>query len=528
MQVEQFLENSAKLSPEKVALIHGKQRLTYQQIDIEANRIAHALIEAGVRRGDRVVIFAPNSVEAVLSIFATLKAGAVFVVLNATTKPDKLAFILNNCRAAAMIAKGGRFSADAGIWTETPHLRSVFLIEGSDAEVATIKSSGKHVRRLEEIRERTASVSQPVKTCIDIDLAALIYTSGSTGRPKGVMVTHLNIVSAATSITTYLENTADDIVINMLPLAFDYGLYQLLMMFKVGGTLVLHDSFAFPTVVLDMLIREGVTGFPIVPTVSAMLLQMDMSKYSFPKLRYMTNTAAALPVEHIRKLRSLFPQVKLYSMYGLTECKRVSYLPPDQIEHRPASVGRGMPNEEVYIVDERGNRVGPGVVGELVIRGANVMKGYWELPEETDRCLKPGPLPGEKVLLSGDLFRADEEGYLYFIGRKDDIIKTRGEKVSPREVEDAIYTLDGVAEVAVIGVPDAILGSAIKAVLTLRPGAEITRQDVLRHCSTRLEDFMMPKIVEFQDSLPKTESGKISKRMIADAHKENQQVAAGV
>jgi len=528
MQVEQFLENSARLYPEKVALIHGRQRLTYGQIDIEANRLAHALMDAGVKRGDRVVIFAPNSVEVVLSIFATLKAGAVFVVLNATTKPDKLTFILNNCRATAMIAKGGRLPADAGIWADIPDLRSVLLIEATDTEVTSIQSSGKSVVRVEQIRERTANVSRPAKTCIDIDLAALIYTSGSTGRPKGVMVTHLNIVSAATSITTYLENTADDVVINMLPLAFDYGLYQLLMMFKVGGTLVLHDSFAFPTVVLEMLIREAVTGFPIVPTVSAMLLQMDLSKYSFPNLRYMTNTAAALPLEHIRKLRSLFPEVKLYSMYGLTECKRVSYLPPEQIEHRPASVGRGMPNEEVYIVDDGGNRVGPGVVGELVIRGANVMKGYWELPEETDRCLKPGPLPGEKVLLSGDLFRADEEGYLYFVGRKDDIIKTRGEKVSPREVEDAIYTLDGVAEVAVIGVPDAILGSAIKAVLTLRPGAQVTRQDVLRHCSTRLEDFMMPKIVEFQDSLPKTESGKISKRMIADAHKQSQPVATGV
>jgi len=246
-----------------------------------------------------------------------------------------------------------------------------------------------------------------------------------------------------------------------------------------------------------------------------LLLQMDLSKYTFPNLRYVTNTAAALPVEHIRKLRALFPQAKLYSMYGLTECKRVSYLAPEQVDIRPTSVGRGMPNEEVYIVDEYGSRVAPGVAGELVIRGANVMKGYWELPEETARCLKPGPLPEEKVLYSGDLFRADEEGYLYFIGRKDDIIKTRGEKVSPREVEDVIYAMDGVTEVAVIGVPDPILGNAIKAVLALRPGAQITRQDVLRHCSSRLEDFMMPRIVEFRASLPKTESGKISKRMIA-------------
>lgn len=525
MQVEQFLENSAKRFPDKVALICGSERLTYRQIEDRANEFAQALIAAGVERGDRVAIFMPNSVEAVLAIFATLKAGAVFVVLNPTTKPEKLTYILKNCRASAMVSGGGRLLANCASWTELPHLHSVFTLGANEAQTAAVRSAGKKLIPLEDVCKGIRDTQPPDKKCIDIDLAALIYTSGSTGRPKGVMVTHLNIVSAARSITTYLENMADDVVINMLPLAFDYGLYQLLMMFKVGGTLVLHDSFAFPNVVIEKIIREGVTGLPIVPTASAILLQMDLSKYKFPKLRYITNTAAALPVEHIRRLRALFPQVKLYSMYGLTECKRVSYLPPDQLDVRPASVGRGMPNEEVYIVDEKGKRVGAGVVGELVIRGANVMKGYWELPEETDRCLRPGPLPGEKVLYSGDLFRADEEGYLYFVGRKDDIIKTRGEKVSPREVEDAIYAVDGVAEVAVIGIPDPILGNAIKAVLTLRPGAQITKQDVLHHCSARLEDFMMPKIVEFRASLPKTESGKISKRMIAAEHQDTSCVA---
>ena len=523
MQVEQFLENSARQFPDKIALICGDERLTYRQIEERANQLAHALIAAGVERGDRVVTVLPNSIESVLAIFATLKAGAVFVVLNPTTKADKLTYILNNCRASAMITRGGRFSSQPESWTDRPHLRCVFMLGASEAQSASLQAAGKKMIPLEQLGQEP--IQPPTKKCIDIDLAALIYTSGSTGRPKGVMVTHLNIVSAATSITTYLESTADDVVINTLPLAFDYGLYQLLMTFKVGGTLVLHDSFAFPTVVIEKIIQEGVTGFPIVPTVSALLLQMDLSKYKFPKLRYITNTAAALPVEHIRKLRALFPQAKLYSMYGLTECKRVSYLPPEQLDLRPSSVGKGMPNEEVYVVDENGNRVAPGVVGELVIRGANVMKGYWELPEETDRCLKAGPLPGEKVLYSGDLFRADEEGYLYFVGRKDDIIKTRGEKVSPREVEDVLYALEGIAEAAVIGVPDPILGSAIKAVLTLHPGAQITKQDVLRHCAAKLEDFMRPKIVEFRVSLPKTESGKISKRLIADEHRETADVA---
>ena len=348
MQVEEFLENSARQYPNKVALILGEERLTYRQIDEESNRLAHALIAAGVVRGDRVVTFLPNSALAVFAIFATLKAGAVFVVLNPSTKPDKLTYILNNCRASAMITWGGRLSSDLTSWTKRPHLRSVFMLGASEVQTATIRSAGKSLVPVEEVRQDTRNIRPPSKKCINIDLAALIYTSGSTGQQKGVMVTHLNIVSAATSITTYLENTADDVVINMLPLAFDYGLYQLLMMFMVGGTLVLHDSFAFPNVVIEKIICEGVTGFPIVPTVSALLLQMDLSKYTFPNLRYVTNTAAALPVEHIRKLRALFPQAKLYSMYGLTECKRVSYLAPEQVDIRPTSVGRGMPNEEVH------------------------------------------------------------------------------------------------------------------------------------------------------------------------------------
>lgn len=516
MLVQDFLEQSAASYPAKTALVTDRERYSYVQLEEQANALARALIAAGVTRGDRVVIVLPNSVEAVLAIFASLKAGAVFVLLHPTVKSDKLAYVLNNCRASAIITSCAKLDSDPRWLSDTPYLRSVLLVGGARRPADLVQSSGKNAISFDETRKDPTILAPPPKQCIDIDLAALIYTSGSTGRPKGVMVTHLNIISAATSITTYLENSSDDVVINVLPLSFDYGLYQLLMMFKVGGTLVLLNSFAFPHPVLEKIAAEGVTGFPIVPTISATLLNMDLSRYAFPRLRYITNTAAALPVEHIRRLRSAFPHVKIYSMYGLTECKRASFLPPDQIDIRPGSVGRGMPNEEVYIVDPDGNRVPPGVVGELVIRGSNVMKGYWELPEETDRCLKPGPLPGEKVLYTGDLFYADAEGYLYFVGRRDDIIKTRGEKVSPREIEDALYSMDSVAEATVVGVPDPILGNAIKAVIVRKQGSDVTTQTVLRHCSERLEDFMIPKIVEFREFLPKTDSGKINRRAIGE------------
>lgn len=517
MQLEQFLEFSASKYPEKVALVFEQQSLTYSQIDRLCNRLAHSLIESGVQRGDRVLICLPNSVEAVLAIFAVLKAGAVFVFVNHSTKAEKLTYILNNCRATALVTWDSKLLELQGNGEGMPYTKAVFGV--GDAEVCSVECQriGKTLTLVDAAVSRASVDTPPAKRCIDIDLAALIYTSGSTGQPKGVMLTHLNMLSASTSITTYLKNTPDDVVINVLPLSFDYGLYQVLMMFKVGGRIVLEQSFNYPFQLVKRLITEEVTGLPLVPTVAAMLLQLDLSKHRFPSLRYITNTAAALPTQHIKDLRRLFPDAKIYSMYGLTECKRVSYLPPDQIDVRPTSVGRGMPNEEVYIVGDDGRRVGPGVVGELVIRGSNVMKGYWELPQETERVLKPGPLPGEKVLHSGDLFRSDEEGYLYFVGRKDDIIKTRGEKVSPREIEDVIYGLDGVAEVAVVGIPDPILGNAIKAVVSLRPGATVTQREILSRCRERLEDFMIPKLVEFRASLPKTDSGKISKRMIPAA-----------
>ncbi len=510
MQVEQFLEHSADTYPDKTALVCGSRRLTYAEVEAAANQLAHALVARGLERWDRVVIYANNSVETAVAIFAVLKARGVFVLVNPTTKQDKLTYVLNNCRASMLITAGSLVRTAAASAAAAPCVRNV-IVASPLVQLELGPIAGKEVVPLRTAVEGQCTERISNKN-IDIDLAALIYTSGSTGQAKGVMLTHLNIVCAATSITNYLENTADDVIINVLPLSFDYGLYQLLMAFKIGGTLVLEQSFTYRRTILNTLAREHVNGFPIVPTIASILLQMDLASYSFPDLRYITNTAAALPVEHIRRLRDAFPNVKIFSMYGLTECKRVSYLPPEQLDIRPESIGRGMPNEEVYLVDEYGRRVGPHVVGELVVRGANVMKGYWELPEETAKVLRPGRFPDEKVLYTGDLFRTDEEGYLYFIGRKDDIIKTRGEKVSPREVENVLYSHPQVAEVAVVGVPDEILGNAICAFVTPKAGEVISELELRGFCADRLEDFMVPQIVQFRPTLPKSANGKIAKR----------------
>ena len=497
--VQSFLEESVVKCPHKIALICQEQRLTYAEIESQANRLANALAASGVKRGDRVLLFLPNSVELVISIFATLKANAVFVPVNHATKPDKLRFLAEDCRAAGLITWQRQTDTAVSLQTVVPSLHTVVIV--GEAPEGCLSFAA--------IQEMYGG-ERPSCTAIDQDLACLIYTSGSTGEPKGVMSAHNNVVFAASSIISYLQNQPDDIVLNVLPLSFDYGLYQLLMTFKFSGTLVLERSFAYPAQVLKRMVAEKVTGLPLVPTLAAILLQLDLSPYDFSNLRYITNTAAALAPGHILALQEKFPQATLFSMYGLTETKRTLYLPPEQLAQRPNSVGIAIPGTEVWLEDETGRRLGAGEIGELVIRGSHVMRGYWERPEATAARFRPGCIPGERLCYSGDLFRVDNLGYYYFIGRKDDIIKSRGEKVAPKEIENLLSGLAGVVETAVIGIPDPILGQAIKAFVVVKDKL-LTEKDILRYCRQYLEDFMVPQLIEFRDVLPKSNNGKIDK-----------------
>jgi acyl-CoA synthetase (AMP-forming)/AMP-acid ligase II len=364
----------------------------------------------------------------------------------------------------------------------------------------------------DELLAEGVAQSAPPSLNIDIDLASIVYTSGSTGDPKGVMLTHRNMLTAATSISSYLGMLEDDVILNALPLAFDYGLYQMIMAFRQGARLVLERSFAYPAEVLKVASAEKITGLPGVPTIFAMLAEMKgLGSFDLSSVRFVTNTAAALPLKHIEFAKRAFPGARIYSMYGLTECKRCTYLPPEDVERKPTSVGIAIPNTEVWVVDDQGNRVGPGGVGQLVVRGATVMKGYWEKPEATARKLKPGLLPGEQVLWTGDYCKMDEEGYVYFVGRMDDIIKSRGEKVAPKEVENVLVSLSGIREAAVIGVPDDLLGEAVKAFVALEEGAQLTAKEIQNYCQSKLENFKVPKVVEFMAELPKTDTGKVKK-----------------
>lgn len=461
--------------PRKTALVCGADRHSYAELEARASQVARQLHDAGVRPLDRVAICLENSADAVVALFGVLKAGAVFLVVGPHARVEYRNQLIADSGASAVIERNT-----------------------SGTSVVTGIDGRRHA---------------PVTADIDPDLAALVYTSGSTGVPKGVMLTHRNITFAAESIGTYLGNTEKDVILSVLPLAFTYGLGQVTTAFHAGATLVLERSFAYPRAVLNTMRRERVTGLPIVPTIATLLQQQDLRMHRLPHLRYVTNAAAALPVARTRRLRTAFPHAKLFLMYGQTECQRVCYLPPDLTDSVPESVGIPIPGTSAEVTDAAGRPVSPEVVGELVVRGPHVMKGYWNNPEATAKALQTSA-NGETVLLTGDLFRTDARGLLHFVERRDDVVKVRGEKVAPRQVEEVIARLSGVAEVSVYGVPDDVSGEAIAASVRLCDGALISPDQIRRHCLASLEAYMVPKIVDVREALPTTPNGKISRRAL--------------
>jgi amino acid adenylation domain-containing protein len=425
--VHDFLTETAAKQPDQVALIVDGRGVTYSELDRASDNFARALQGRGVVRGDRVALFLDNSYELVAGVFGALKAGAVFVIVNPTTRRDKLHYLLDDSGARAVVAHGRLASTADAALVDSPSVEHVWWVDRDDPGPPEVNSD------LEPVLGATDPPPDD-PGLIDNDLCGIIYTSGSTGDPKGVMLTHRNMVNTAWSISTYLENTPDDVVLCVLPLSFDYGLYQVITGARVGFTVVLERSFAFPWRTLQLMAEHGVTGLPGVPTLFATVLQLaPFEGLDLSGVRYMSNTAASFPPAHIRRLQELFPAARIFSMYGLTECTRVSYLDPDLLPEKADSVGKAIPNCEMYVLDEDGRRAPPGVAGELMVRGANVMRGYWRKPEATARRLVEGEIAGELVLRTGDLFQMDAEGFFYFVGRMDDVFKCRGEKISPRE-----------------------------------------------------------------------------------------------
>jgi long-chain acyl-CoA synthetase len=504
--VHDTLLSAAEDSAGTTAIITGEGRTDYGTFISLAERLARRFQEYGVRRGDRVAILVENGLAASVAIYATWLAGGVVMVINPQTKSEKLSYMLQDSAARLAVVDDAVVSTfDRAVMEPTP-LRAAIVV-GSRVE-----EHGDLPRVSFEAATREAGAPNPVPV-IPVDLAALIYTSGSTGQPKGVMMTHQNVRFTTDSLIEYLRLGSDDRILNVLPLAFDYGFYQLLMSVRLGATLALERTFAFPAHVVRRVMEEDITVFPGVPTVFATMLGLHRSNgVVLPSVRRVTNTAAALPAEWTAELQRLFPSALLFRMYGLTECKRVCYLEPEELVRRPHSVGRAIPGTETFLLSEDGEPVGPGVPGILHVRGPHIMLGYWGQPELTRKMIKEGAYPGDRVLCTHDLFMTDPDGYLYFVARTDEIIKTRGEKVSPAEVESVLYGIPGVREAAVIGISHPILGEELYAFVAADPDAGLTEQTVKRVCYTRLESFMVPSRVIFRESLPKTGTGKLQKQ----------------
>ena len=519
MLIHEYLIETARRLPEKIALVSGNTRLKYSTIDEKSNRLARALIQIGCQKQDRIIVFIGNSPETVISVYGVMKAGGVFILINPTQKSQKLNYIINDTDAETVICDVRKASIlrEAIVGTKVKNV--IWCTSSTDSKkISEINNLGLQIQLynwMDLTGVDSVSSSTKLPRVIDVDLATLFYTSGTTGEPKGIMNAHYNAVAVMKSLTTIFKNDENDIIMNALPLSFDYGLYQVFMTFMFGGTVILEKSFLYPYIIAKLIEKEKASGFPFVPMMAALFFKLeDIKKFDFSRVRYITTSTAALPPHYIPKLKALFPNAKLFSRYGLSESVTATYLPPEKLEEKPDSVGIPIPNTEAFIVDETEHKVACGQVGELVIRGSIVMQGYWKSPKLTEKVFRRGRYPGDTLLYTGDLFRQDEDGDLYFIGRKDDLIKTGGERVSPKEVENILVDIEGVIEAAIISVPDSILGSALKAFVVPKRQIQIDVDNIKRYCLRNLESFMVPKYIEIRRDLPKTENGKIDKKLL--------------
>ena len=503
-----MIRRSTELHPEKEALVFKNERLTYSDVQSRVMSLGHTLQQAGLHRGERVGIYLEPSVEQALSIFGTNAGDGVFVPMNHQIFPEQVLHIMKDCAMTGLVTTESRWQALLEQMDGPPPLKFVLTEAGSSP---TEGSAAKI-----NLQDAFRSSQQPQNRCIEKDLAAILYTSGSTGKPKGVMLTHAQIMAGSTIVSDYLGITEKERILAVLPFNFDAGLNQIMTAFQQCASLVMMQ-FVFAREIVKMLEKESITGLAGVPTLWSLLSQPQstLAKTPLPALRYITNTGGAMPQPVLAKLREYLPQTQIFLMYGLTEAFRSTYLPPDQLDSRPTSIGKAIPDTEILVINEQGNPCKPGEIGELVHRGPTVSMGYWGHPDLTDKVLRPYPFAApqlrdwEKVCYSGDLVKLDDEGYIYFIGRRDTMIKSSGFRISPTEVEEVIFQYGHVVGAAVIGIPDEVLGQHIKAFVVRKNNSDFSPEAIMTFCAEHLPRYMVPQAVEFLDELPKTPSGKV-------------------
>lgn len=509
-----LLRTAAQQQPDREALVVGNLRWTFGKWWCEVERIASWLREQSLERGDRVGIWLPAGAEQAVAILAISAADAVFVPIHNGLVPHQVAHILADGGLRVLITNSRGATSLEPFWNQLPQLSTLIVTDGL-LEASGSTAGPRHVAWA-QAPPTLESTSARRERCIEKDLAAILYTSGSTGLPKGVMLSHANVLSGASIVSDYLGIRSSDRILSVLPYSFDAGLNQLTTAVQQQATLVIQP-FVFVKQIVQSLLREQITGLAGVPTLWGLIAQSELFQQNeFPALRYVTNTGGKMPGSILTILRRVLRKTDIFLMYGLTEAFRSTYLPPHELDRRPDSMGKAIPNTEILVVNEQGQRCRPGEIGELVHHGPTVALGYWNRPEATAAVWRPHPFPTpglpsrELVCYSGDLVCEDGEGFLFFVSRRDHQIKTSGFRVSPTEVEEAIYASGFVAQAAVIGVPDELLGQRLVAYVTKFVDSTATPDEILQFCATRLPPHMIPKAVEFLDSLPTTTSNKVN------------------
>lgn len=508
--IHHLLQSTARRLPDKEALVHGTQRLTYAEVAQRTASLALGLRNCGLKQGDRLGVYLDSSIPQVLSLMGISQAGGVFVTLNTLLVDEQVVHIANDCQMKGLITTAGK------LWSLGSAIKNIssleFIVVVADREPPPKSPTTYDFEQLCNLEPP----SNLLERASEQDLAALIYTSGSTGKPKGVMLNHAQIMAGSSIVCEYLKITESDRILAVLPFSFDAGLNQLITAFQQGSTLVLI-SFTFAREIVQTLIKEKITALAGVPTLWGLMVQprSSMAKHQFPHLRYITNTGGKMPQNVLAALREYLPETEIFLMYGLTEAFRSTYLPPEQLDVRPTSIGKAIPNTEILVISDRGRLCQPGEIGELVHRGPTVSLGYWGQPELTAQRLKQHPFQppelgdAEKVCYSGDLVTLDEEGFIYFVARRDATIKSSGFRISPTEVEEVLMASNKLQAAAVIGVPDDLLGQAVKAFVVENESTQLNIKSLLKFCSEKLPRYAIPKQVEVLDRLPQTTSGKV-------------------
>lgn len=518
--LQDLVLHSARRSPDAGALGGTGQVIDYATLSERMLAVASGLASLGVGPGDRVAIYLEKRAEAVIASFGTPAAGGVFVPLNPLLKPEQVRFIIRDCGVRALITSPERLATLTDVLSDCPSLRHVVTTE------AAAPANSRHGYATQSWAELLEARGDLRRRRIDNDVAAILYTSGSTGRPKGVVLSHRNMVAGAKSVASYLGNHAGDTLLAALPLSFDAGFSQLTTAFHAGARVVLLN-YLLPRDVIKAMERERVTGLTAVPPLYIQLAGLDWPESIDEHLRYFANTGGRMPRETLGALRRRVPRAKPFLMYGLTEAFRSTYLPPEEVDHRPDSIGKAIPNAEILVLREDGTECGPDEPGELVHRGALVGLGYWGDAEKTAERYKPLP-PGvagrdgalqlpEIAVFSGDTVRKDAEGFLYFIGRRDEMMKTSGYRVSPTEVEEVLYATQLVGECVAFGVDHDMLGQSIQVIATAPDGSDALAIDaLLAECRRHMPAYMVPHGIEpMAGPLPRNPNGKIDRKRLA-------------